>query len=244
MAVAGIFIKGEIPELEDLQKGLRALADKKTNALILKEALEKAIWPAFLRLREITPVGPTGNLRRAVGWKAKAYPRNGGAVGLVGYRRSGKAASQSAQGGTVQTGPDRAFHQWFVEYGTQPRQVSKFANAPYQRVSKNGVVHWVSGQNAYIASSYNKLGKFDLLKSPNGRVQTDPAYPKAFFRKSKTPIVIPPMPAGGTQGVPPVQTAFRESQSKVAFILQQELRISLERAAGTLAIRDKTISGY
>ena len=148
MAVSGIKLETDFPELEKLQTGLRNVFGKTEMAAVLKDALEKAIWPAYLRLRELTPGGPTGNLLRAVNYKAKAYPRNGNAVGLIGYNRSGTADASSAQGGTVQAGPDRAFHQWWIEFGTKERVVRKFSNKPYQRKSKLGTVHWVSGQNS------------------------------------------------------------------------------------------------
>lgn len=102
----------------------------------------------------------------------------------------------------------------------------------------------MSGQNAYIASSFNRLGPFSIVKRRGGGFTTDPAHPNAYFKKSKNPIVIPPTPAGGTSGVPPVRTAFAQTQGQVAFILQQELRISLERALSTLTYRaEGTLSG-
>ena len=175
--------------------------------------------------------------------KIVKYKNSGVAVGLIGYNRAGVGKSSSAAGGTVQAGPDRAFHQWWLEYGTNQRVVAKLSNKPYQRKAhqrtmKSGKVasikaHQVSGQNAYIASSYNKLGPFTMAKGADGRVQTDPAYPKAFFRKSKTPIVIPAMNPGGS-GEPPVQKTWREYQGKVAERLTSEMRISLERAVEAL----------
>jgi hypothetical protein len=205
--------------------------------------LEKALEPAKLRLRENTPVGPTGNLKRAVNMKVVEYPKSGVAVGLLGYNRAGEGKSKSAAGGTVQTGPDRAFHQWWLEFGTKQRVIAKLSNKKYQRKAhqrtmKSGKVvsiqsHEVKGQNAYIASSYNKLGPFTMAKGTDGRVQTDPAYPKAFFRKSKTPIVIPAMNPGGS-GEPPLRKTWREYQGKVAERLTSELRISLERALEAL----------
>jgi hypothetical protein len=140
-----------------------------------------------------------------------------------------------------------------IEYGTRPRVVSKFSNTPYQRKSPTvpfvrtrrgiqevvrgrGIVHTVSGQNAYIASSYNSLGPFQMIRQPGNRklVQTDPPTPKAFFKKSANPIVIQPTPVGGVAGQPPVRTAFQQTQGQVAAILQQELRVTLERALSTL----------
>lgn len=265
MATAGIVIEGDFPDLKEIRDTIRGLGDKRFTALSLKEALEKAIFPAYRRLRELTPVGPTGNLKAAAMYLAKQYPREGNAVGLIGYRRAGKRESESAAGGKVRVSTaaagDRAYHQWLVEYGTKQRIVGKFSNKPYQRksptvpfvrtrlgrqetVQGKGVVHTVKGQNAYIASSFNSLGPFDLIRQRTGRVTTDPPYPAAFFRKSKTPIVIAPSPAGGRAGVPPIRTAFQQTQGQIAFILQQELRLSMERALSALTFRaEGTISG-
>jgi hypothetical protein len=265
MATAGIVISANFPDLQRVGDAIRGLGDTNFTAQSLKNALEKAIEPARLRLRELTPVGPTGNLRAAISTKVIAYSRDGNAVALIGYQRAGKLDSTSAAGGKVRSSRassgDRASHQWLIEYGTRQRVVGKFSNTPYQRKSPTvpfvrtrmgiqetvrgkGVVHTVKGQNAYIASSFKTLGPFDTIRQRNGRVQTDPPYPGAFFRKSKTPIVIAPTPVGGRAGRPPVRTAFEQSQSQVAFILQQELRISLERALSTLTFRGEgTLSG-
>lgn len=253
MAVAGIKISAQFPGLEQLRTELLRLGDRRAMSVILGDALEKAIYPAYLRLREVTPDGPTGNLKRAINTKVKAYPQDGGAVALVGYERAGQGQSVSAQGGRVRAGKDRAFHQWWIEFGTKPRQISRLSNKPYarsghQRKLKSGKVvdvapHSVSGQNQYIASSYNSLGEFELLQTPrvkgqSRRVETSKSYPNAYFKASSTPFQIPPTPRGGVAGQPPVQTAFEDSQSKMAFILAQELRISLTKAWNTLTIRD------
>lgn len=252
MAVGGIQLDAQWIGLKEVQEALGVLNGKEKKAQILKAALTKAIEPAFQRLKQITPVGPTGNLKMAITKKVAIYPQDGNAVGIVGFKRAGLSDSVSAAGGTVRAGPDRAFHQWWLEQGTQPRIVAKFSNKPYgrrghlRRVPGKPAVdvrpHMVSGQNAYIASSFNKLGPFKMQATPRvprgeegQRVQTDPAYPRAFFKKSKNPIVIPPMTPGGRAGRPPVETAFRESQQAVAEILQRELRITLEEAISTIS---------
>lgn len=260
MAVAGIQLNINTEELRGLAENIRAFFPKADAANILGDAIEKAIWPAYMRLREVTPVGPTGNLKRAADYKVVKYKQTGVAVGLIGYRRAGKGAAESAAGGSVRSGPDRGFHQWWLEFGTRQRRVGKFSNEPYQRKSPTnpftrrrrtpagvveeivrgkGVVHWVSGQNAYIASSFNRLGKFKMVKGQDRkRVQTDPAYPNAFFKKSKAPIVIPSMPAGGSAGLPPVQTAWNQTQGQVAEYLQRELSLSLGQAWAALRFRE------
>lgn len=261
MAVAGIFIGVAAPPPDEVIQIMRSVFNGKEMSAILKDALEDAIWPAYRRLREVTPVGPTGNLKAAVSYKSKAYPRNGSAVALIGYRRAERQASTSAQGGRVRVGPDRAYHQWWLEKGTRERTVSTFSNKPYQRrsptapyvrvrngqqetVQGTGTLHWVKGQNAYIASSFNSLGPFRMVRGSARSIQTDPAYPKAFFRKSRTPIVLPGVAPGGVRGLPPVQTAWNQTKSQVAQHLQTNLRVSMETALSLLAQKTGNISGY
>lgn len=248
MAVAGIELSAELLGLRELQTAIGRIFPPEEKAKILKAVLAKAIEPAFARLKAVTPVGPTGNLRRAVAKKIIGYSRDGNAVAVLGFRRAGLSSSQSAAGGTVRTGPDRAFHQYWLEEGTQDRQVNTLSNQPYmrkahQRRMKSGTVaeireHVVKGQNAYIASSFNRLGPFKMVKDPTqpGRVVTDPPYQRAFFKKSKTPITIPAMNPGG-RGEPPLKTAWAQTQGTVAEILQRELRITLEQALSTLSSR-------
>lgn len=247
MAVAGIQLGAELVGLKELQAALGKIFTPEQKAKILKAALTKAIEPVFQRLKQTTPVGPTGNLRRAVSKKVIPYAKDGNAVAIVGFKRAGLQGSASAAGGTVRTGPDRAFHQWWLEEGTQQRYVGTLSNKPYgrrghlRRVKGRPAVevrpHIVQkGQNAYIASSYNRLGPFKIVRGDRdtGRVQTDPAYPRAFFKKSKDPIVIPAMPPGGS-GDPPLKTAWADTKSQVADILQRELRLSLEQAFSVIA---------
>ena len=251
MATAGITITAEIAELRELQAAIGRLFTPADKARILQDALKKALAPALERLRQNTPEGPTGNLKRAASIKIVPYTKDGNAVGLLGYRRAGKGASEAAQGGRVRKGPDRAFHQWWLENGTKDTVLDKLSNTPYARKShtrrnRSGSVttvraHQVSGQNAYYASSFNKLGPFKIKPTPRPprgeegqRVETQPGYPQAFFRRSSQPITIRGMRAGGILSQPPLKTTWEEVGTTVAEILQRELRISLERALSTL----------
>lgn len=236
MAFAGVNLTVDSTDLVQLQKSLRNVFDNAGLAATLESAIEKAIWPAYLRLRELTPVGPSGNLKRALAYKTKAYPRNGGAVGLIGYRQSGTAQSTALAGeGSTRIGPDRAFHQWWMEYGTKERRVTKVSNQPYtrkahSRVMKSGKVaairqHQVAGQGAIIASSFKKRGQ---VFNSDGSL-----LPYAYFRKAKKGeqvLRLNPMPAGGDRGVPPVRTAWDHSKGQVAEILSRELSLSLTQA--------------
>ena len=258
MAVAGVQININAEELRGLRDKLAAFFPNKQAADVIGDAVKKAIVPMTRRLREITPVGPTGNLKRAVTSKVVKYAQSGVAVGIVGYNRAGESGSASAAGGAVRAGKDRAFHQWLLEFGTKRRVLTTISNKPYQRKSPTtpftrvrmgkqetvrgkGVVHWVSGQNAVIASSFNRLGPFQVVRN-EGRdgVQTNPSYPAAFFKKAKKgqPLIIEASPEGGIKGIPPVQTAFNQTQGEIAAILQRELGLSLAQAWSTLRYRD------
>jgi hypothetical protein len=252
MATVGITLTAQMEGLRELQDALgRTLQDNPAKTKLLAAAIEKAIQPVEMRLREVSPVGPTGNLKRAVTSKVVEYGLDGVAVGIAGYTRAGKKPSSSAAGGTVRAGKDRAYHQWWLENGTRDRLVMTPADKPYTRLGhvrrlKSGKTvdvstHEVKRQGGYIASSYNELGAFKMLPTPRmprgqsgQRVQTDPGTPQAFFKKSSTPISIPAMPVGGSTGRPPLQTAFDQTRGQVAEILQRELRLSLEQALATL----------
>ena len=219
-------------------------------AATLEAALEKAIWPAYLRLREVTPVGPTGNLKRAAHYKTVPYPKSGAAVGLIGYRQSQKERG-TATAGSVRIGKERGFHQWWLEFGTKDRVVTKLSDKPYQRKShtrrmKSGKVatvsaHQVKGQGAVIASSLAARGPFDI------NADGSKSQPYAFFMKGKKgqgAIRLPGVRPGGVAGRPPVQTAFEQTKNQVAEILRRELSISIEAAISKITQSSTgTISG-
>jgi hypothetical protein len=259
MAVAGISVRLDAAELRGLIEQVQKFMPPKQAAQILAAVVRKAIRPTVNTLRRITPVGPTENLKRAVTSKVVQYGGQGVAVGIVGYTRAGSGAAVSAAGGTVRAGKDRAFHQWWLEAGTDDRVFARYHNKPYQRTSPTkpftrtrlgrqevvrgrGVVHTVSGQNAYIASSFNRLGPFRMLPSSGGgRVQTDPAYPRAFFKKSSQPFTIRGVTPGGTMGKPPLRTAWEQTQGDVASTLAQLLSVSIGQAWAALRFRESGV---
>jgi hypothetical protein len=175
MPLARIELRADIPGLQELRDRLNQEFKPEKRAKFMEDALEKAVQPLFRRLYETTPVGPTENLRRARAYKIVPYPLDGTAVAIVGYKRSARTRSDSALGGRVRSGPDRAFHQWWAEYGTQSRYVGTPANKPYtrkahRRVMRSGKVvdvseHEVARQGGYIASSFNQRGPFEFIHS-------------------------------------------------------------------------------
>lgn len=243
--MAFIAISLDAADLKAKQKALANLFGPDGNkglSQVLGEALEKAILPAYLRLREVTPVGPTGNLQRAVDHKVVMYPKNGGAVGLIGYQQSSKEKG-TAGTGSVRLGKKRGFHQWWLEFGTKERVVQAFSNKPYMRKShirrmKSGKVAVVvghevkAGQGAVIASSLGDRGEFKI------NADGTKSQPYAFFMKGKKgegAIRLPAMQPGGRAGRPPVQTAFSQTRNQVAEILTRELSLSLDAALAKVA---------
>ena len=117
----------EITGLAATIAALQELPDR-VGAKRLRRAFEDACRPTLEALRANTPEGPTGNLLRAVAIKSIVYEQSGTVVVIVGYIRSGSGDS-SRTGGSVRIGPDRAFHQHFIEYGTAERRLKKCALA-------------------------------------------------------------------------------------------------------------------
>lgn len=236
-------IKIEGPDLYEIRNEFKKLPSN-IAARVIGAALKRAAKPGQTALKQLTPKGPTGNLRRAIKTIVKRYPRDGAAVAIVGFVKAGTGKSKSAQGGKVKKGSDRAFHQFWLEFGTNDRYVGTQASTPYRRSArgerkrlrklmgkKMADEHLASGdkqavkqQGGYIASSFRTLGPFVLKKSKGeGRVQTSPGYPKAFFKKSATPISIP-----GVGAQRPVHEAFQRSKGAIAANLKGEMQKALE----------------
>lgn len=199
---AKIEVRG--PDLFEIREAFRKIP-KNIAARVIGAGLRRAAKPGETALKSITPVGPTGNLKRAVKTIVKRYPRDGAAVAVVGYVKAGTGKSKSAGGGKVQKGPDRAFHQFWLEFGTADRYV--FTQ---------------SRRGGFVASSYNRLGPFKLKTAKQGKnagkMRTTPPYPKAFFKKSATPVFL-----RSTGAQHPVRTAFEMSKSAITANLNAEM---------------------
>lgn len=213
--MAVIAIKANFSDLEVARAGIRTLPEN-LQAKYVGAAVREAIKPAVAKLKELTPRGPTGNLQRAIASKVVTYPRDGNAVALAGYVRAGKASSFSAQGGKVRAGKDRAFHQGLIEFGTDQRIVGRLSYAA----------------GGYVASSFRSLGPFRIISGGGGKFTTQPAYPKAFFKKSNKPIVIKP-----TKAQAPVKGAYNATWAQMGQILADKLSSGLENAIKEIEYR-------
>ena len=95
--------------VEEILRGFQILP-----ASIQKEYLGAAVREAskdeIPEIKALTPKGPTGNLRRSVGFKLEKKRKNQTAVGVLGYR--------SKTGGSNR---EKGFHAWWIENGTMVR---------------------------------------------------------------------------------------------------------------------------
>jgi HK97 gp10 family phage protein len=100
-----------IEGVEELQYALASLPERIGNKYVTR-AVRLAMPLMEAQLLANTPVGPTGNLRAAVGSKVRYYRRSGVAFGVVGYKR---AVSED-------TGDNKGYHSHFIEFGTAERE--------------------------------------------------------------------------------------------------------------------------
>lgn len=209
-------VKIEFPELPKLKQAFRNIRPSIAKRSI-GAALKRAMQPGVAALKKTTPKGPTGNLRKAIFSTTKTY-KSGNVVGLIGYRKAGTGKAKKNKGGSVRKGKDFAYHQAIVEFGNKrPRRTKEKS----------------------IASSYNRLGNFKLKKPPkrgkfagSTRVQTTPKYPKAFFKRAPSGLLVDlgDMPVGGSTGSPPLKTAYRMSKGKIQSMLPVEMTKALNNA--------------
>jgi len=203
--------KIEFPDLVAIRELLKDYP-KAIRRKYTKAAFNAAAKVGAIKLKNITPRGPTGNLRRSVTAKATQN------YGLAGYRAS-RANDEKAKG----------FHQGFLEFGTDDRVI----RVP----SSNGVFIASS-----FARKRFKISRKALVKGGRKVVQASPKYPKSFFKAAPfgERLVLPPMPVGGRLRKPPVKTAFESSKAQITSVLKQQMSTVLERANKDMARRART----
>jgi HK97 gp10 family phage protein len=205
------------PDMEELRAELKKLP---TNlaAKHLGAALRKAVQPGLTALRKNTPKGPTGNLRKSIKTKVKTYPKQGNAVGMVGYSWGGDS---------------KGYHQGWLEFGTKERRTkegNRFASSFRWKLDTAG-----SGRGGFKIV----VGKKGAAK---GKMKTvSPAYPKSFFKSAKDGqrVNLGKMPVGGRTGVPPVKTAFNQAKPAMTAELRMQLGACIEKAWAELEGRTK-----
>jgi HK97 gp10 family phage protein len=205
----------EFPELKQLRDQLMGLK-KNIAAKHIGAALRVAMKPGLQALKSNTPKGPTGNLRKSIKLKIKTYPKQGNAVGIVGYE-----TSKGSKG----------FHQYWLERGTKERKTKgRFASTAFSGTAER------RGKGKFVPSRTPAKSTTFQIFTPGrgkyaGKLRTKP-YPRSFFKSAKAGQVVSlgKMPIGGRTGVPPVKTSFNQAQPAMRSLLQQELATRLEKA--------------
>lgn len=197
-----------VPSIEEVQKAFSEIP-KRLAAVHIGASLRRAADPLAKSLKNLIRSkhkGPTGNLLRSVTTKVKRYPKDGNAVGLVGFAATGK--KKIPKGAKKEKGKNRAFHQGFLEFGTKPRQTK-----------------------GNIASSFRSQGAFKIKgggRGGKGPVRTAPKPPKGFFRKVKQGQTVQ---LGPMQAYAPIASTFKREQGGLRSRIQREMVKGLDNAA-------------
>ena len=175
----------------------------------MKAAFNAVTKPAMRALKQATPRGPTGNLKRSVTKKVSAN------FAIVGYAAARRNAAENQKG----------YHQNLLEYGgrkirrTKGRVASTFASQG-------------KGRSGKIETRTTKQGKLRTTRPrfPKGFLKSAPAGERVTLGK---------MPVGGRTGKPPIRTAFSAAQGEIRSVLKQQMSTVLERANKDMADRAK-----
>lgn len=111
----GIRLTIDVPGLEQIREQFSKLGTNmaaRYMAAGLKDAAEQG--GVKQALKQFTPRGETGNLRRAIAVKTKRYPRTGVGIAIIGYK-SGRKMNEPYDPTKL------GYHQGLVEFGTKQR---------------------------------------------------------------------------------------------------------------------------
>lgn len=136
----------EFPDLPGLAEQFRQLPKSLASAAI-GAGVKRAMKPAQDALKQITPVGPTGNLKRGVATKSKRYPKTGVAVAVVGFRKAGSKGPPKEGVKRRNKAADKTQHQFLVEYGSKQRFTKKGASRGRMPVKAPVQMAWRSAES-------------------------------------------------------------------------------------------------
>lgn len=137
------WVMAEMTGLDEIRAQFDRLADRNVASLFMGAALRKAAKPALKALKEITPKGPTGNLRRSSHISVRNYWQQGMAAAFIEHKTKKKGN-----------------HSSILEHGTKPRFTkTRFAS------SFNKRLRFEINQKKVTKSGKNK-GKVRFTTSP------------------------------------------------------------------------------
>lgn len=161
----------DLVDFEELRDAFNVLP-KNLAARTMGAAAKRALQPALGALRNTTPKGPTGNLRRSIATASRRYIKTGTGAAVVGYRKPDSGSKPPE--GSRRKANDKSRHQFIVEYGTAVRRTKKGANRGRSPARQPVIRAWraVEGQVAANLLREMRAG-IDLamkqLLDPKGR---------------------------------------------------------------------------
>jgi hypothetical protein len=123
------------PTLKELQDAFKLLPNN-IAAKHMAAALGRAIDPTFKLIRQLTPRGPTGNLKKAVRKKTTRYVKDGAGVAVAGYAKPPRGTAVESRKSN-----ELGYHAHFLEKGTKARQTK-----------------------GRLASSFKSRGMFEIVR--------------------------------------------------------------------------------
>ena len=218
--------------LDDVVAELKKLPAEISNRY-QRRALKKAAKPGRAALEaNVRAIGQvTGNLLASITEKGKSYTNNKFrvpvSVVVVGFRRpvggGAQRTAETAFGGSVMKGPNRAYHSHLVEFGTKGRRTpGKSRSVKRRRVILDGRII-TQRDRIKERPTNNPRAILSSWNTRRGSGQWQGKYPTDFIATGS----VRPMPA-----FRPLERAFKQSRGEMRSILDVEMRKAL-----TLALR-------
>jgi HK97 gp10 family phage protein len=225
--------------LDDVVAELKKLPADISNKY-QRRALKKAAKPGKAALEaNVRAIGQvTGNLLASITEKGKSYTNNKFrvpvSVYVIGFRRPVGGGSQrtaeTAFGGSVMKGPNRAYHSHLVEFGTKGRRTpGKSRVVKRRRVILDGRII-TQRERRKEQPDNNPRQVLSSWNYRRGKGSWQGKYPIDFIATGS----VAPMPA-----LRPLERAFNQSRGAMKSILDVEMRKSLSAALRAYERRNK-----
>jgi len=209
----------ETPMLAKLAEDLAAqLGSGKREGIIFNkhmlQSLKEAMKPGVTALKNATPKGPTGNLKRSVKIITKDYRKDRKWFAAVGYSAHGRGKTKINKSGR-RTGSDLGYHQGLVEAGTGPRVLGKHTGKSPTR----------------IASSISGVSSLSIRNTRGGMLRTSPKPNKGFFTRAKAGSTVVLAPMKGEGNIPKV---YAQVNSRMRSELAKDMETRVGKAVSDL----------
>jgi len=239
-AARSLFSLAPLDDVVDELKKLPADISNKYQRRALKKAAQPGKAALEVNVRALGQV--TGNLLASITEKGKSYTNNRFkipvSVYVIGFRRpvggGAQRTAQTAFGGSVMKGPNRAYHSHLVEFGTSGRRSpGKSRVVKRRRVILDGriITQKTRRKEQPINNPRAVLSSWNTRR---GQGQWQGRYPIDFIATGS----VAPMPA-----FRPLEKAFKSSLGQMRTVLDAEMRKALAAALRAVERRNKQNGG-